>query len=271
MFKIYMILLVALLPAVTLLRAETPWQTTSAAGVTFEYRVTQDSQSLEGKVTAQTTGWVAVGFNPTSAMRNANIIIGYVSGANTMIRDDWGTSNSAHASDISLGGTNNLTIIGGTESAGSTMIHFTIPLVTTDQYDRPLTIGQSYTVILARGANNADNYTGDHNGAGYGSISVTAPVANNDETQIPSHGKILSVYPNPFNPQTTIRYSLAESGNIVLSFFNTRGQLVHSAGMTESAGEHSYVWNADAQPSGAYIVRLTDAKGSSSVRLNLIK
>ncbi|MCK5619680.1 MAG: T9SS type A sorting domain-containing protein, partial [Candidatus Krumholzibacteria bacterium] len=33
-------------------------------------------------------------------------------------------------------------------------------------------------------------------------------------------------YPNPFNPTTTIRYSIAESGRITLRVYNVAGQLV---------------------------------------------
>lgn len=257
-----------MLLSLTLLTAQTPWQTATAGGVTFQYRVTQDSQNLEGKMTASTGGWVAVGFNPTSVMRNANFIIGYVSGGTGNIRDDWGTSNTTHVSDVSLGGQNNVTLVTGTESAGSTMLHFTIPLSTTDQYDRNMQIGQTYPIILAKGS--SDNYTAQHNDAGYASVTIQAPVANDDALN-PVPRLNLSSYPNPFNPQTTLRYTLEKAGETELSFYNLRGELVHNLKNTETAGTHSYVWNADALPGGSYLVKLKSGVNSATLRVQLIK
>jgi len=54
------------------------FKTETAGGVTLKWKV--EASSLLVKVSASTTGWVAVGFGPTSRMQNANIIIGYVSG-----------------------------------------------------------------------------------------------------------------------------------------------------------------------------------------------
>ncbi len=273
MFTKYVVLLSAMLLLIPaqILMAQTPWQQTTAAGVVFEYRVTQDGLNLEGKVIGQSTGWVGVGFNPTTVMRDANIIIGYVSGAISTIRDDWGTSDTAHASDLGLGGTTDVTLIEGMEVAGVTTLHFTLPLASVDQYDRPLAIGQTYTVILARGSNSADNFTGTHTDAGYGSITLQAPVSNEDNILNPSATQILGNYPNPFRPSTTIRYQLAEKGSAELSVFNARGQIVHSANITQNAGEHGYLWQAGSLPSGTYIVRLKARDRISQTKVNLMK
>ena len=264
-------IMAAMLLIITGLGAQTPWQQTSAANVTLEYRVTDDSQSLEVKVTANTTGWVSAGFNPTTVMRNANIIIGYVSGTTASIRDDYGVSNTSHASDVGLGGTSDVTLIGGTESGGSTMLHFSIPLNSGDQYDRELQIGQSYPVILARGANNADNYSGMHADAGISTITLQAPVSSDDDLVPAGSSRILGSYPNPFNPQATIRYSRAQKGGAVLSIYNPRGQIVHEAELPSEAGEQSYVWQAAGLPSGIYTARLRAGDGLSWLRLNLVK
>jgi hypothetical protein len=107
------------------------------------------------KVSAPTDGWVAVGFDPTIAMQDANIIIGYVSNDTAYIRDDYGTGLNSHASDIGLGGTDDVTDIAGTETGGVTEITFTIPLDSGDAYDRVLVVGQVYSVILAYGDDDA--------------------------------------------------------------------------------------------------------------------
>ncbi len=273
MIRIYLSIAISLLAAafISVIHAQTPWQQTDAAGVLFEYRVTQDGLNLEGKLTANTTGWVAVGFNPTSVMRNANIIIAYVSGGNTLIRDDWGTSNTAHVSDISLGGTSDVTLTGGSETAGQTSVEFTLPLQTADQYDRPLQIGSTYTVILARGANGADSFTGMHADAGYGSITLLQPVASDDEVIAAAQAHILSVYPNPFNPRATIRYYLADKSPAELRIYNARGQLVHTRALPPEAGENSYLWQAQDLPSGSYTVRLLAGGRVTQSRVSLLK
>lgn len=132
----------------------------SSGGITLRWRVSGDS--LDVIVSADTTGWVAVGFDPTSRMQDANIIIGYVEGPMISIRDDFGTSISSHSSDESLGGTGDVTNVSGSEAAGITEISFTIPLDSGDQYDRPLAEGSSYKVLLAYGPDGSDDFTTYH-------------------------------------------------------------------------------------------------------------
>ncbi len=250
-------ILIVLLVSSVSLYSQSPWQMVETAGMTFEYRTTADEQSLEGIVSGQTTGWVAVGFNPTFAMRNANVIIGYVTTESVMIRDDWGTSNTSHASDISLGGSSDVELIEGTEIEGITTLHFTIPLNSGDSYDQVLQIGQSYPIILARGANGADNFSGIHAAAGTAQINLIGPVSNDDQALAASSGcHIIGNYPNPFNPSTTIKVYLANSDNLQIAIFNQRGQLVHKDEIYALKGDLSYPWEAKDLPSGIYYLKL---------------
>jgi len=139
---------------------EDGFKTKTAGGVTLKWKV-EDSDLLV-KVSASTTGWVAVGFDPTSRMQNANIIIGYVSGGEVFIRDDYGSGLTAHQADVTGGGTDDVTDKAGTETGGATEITFSIPLDSGDTRDRPLVEGNTYTVLLARGTNGVDNFTTEH-------------------------------------------------------------------------------------------------------------
>jgi hypothetical protein len=118
--------------------------------------------SIAVTVTAPTDGWVAVGFEPTMAMKDADIIIGYVSGGEVFISDDWGDGPTSHKPDIDLGGTNDVTDISGSESEGSTTLAFTIPLDSGDAHDRVLTPGTTVKVLLAYGREGADDFAGFH-------------------------------------------------------------------------------------------------------------
>lgn len=77
-------------------------------------------------------------------------------------------------------------------------------------------------------------------------------------------------YPNPFNPSTTIKYTLQSNTTMELAVYNAIGQLVTvlKQGM-ESAGEHTITWNARNMPSGVYVMRMK-AGGTSETRKMLL-
>ena len=129
-------------------------------GISLHWEV--DGATLNVTVNAPTTGWVAVGFDPTSGMKDANFIIGYVDDGTVHIRDDYGTSRTGHGDDVGSGGEDNITNKSGTEAEGNTEISFTIPLDSGDSRDRALVVGNSYTVILGYGDNEADDLTSYH-------------------------------------------------------------------------------------------------------------
>ncbi|HUT62737.1 MAG TPA: T9SS type A sorting domain-containing protein, partial [Anaerolineae bacterium] len=72
--------------------------------------------------------------------------------------------------------------------------------------------------------------------------------------------------PNPFNPVTTISFSLAEAGNTTVEIYNVRGQKVDTLvnGYLE-AGWHSMVWDGSGFAAGVYFYTVT-AGGFSKVR-----
>ncbi|MBI4833324.1 MAG: hypothetical protein HY811_00690 [Planctomycetes bacterium] len=119
-----------------------------------------EGDNLRIRVSAPATGWISVGFDATNRHQDANIIIGYISNGRLFIQDDYGTGSTTHSSDISLGGTDNITEKTGAEANGTTELVFTIPLNSGDSRDKPLVVGNSYNVILGYG--NTDNFTGMH-------------------------------------------------------------------------------------------------------------
>jgi hypothetical protein len=167
-----------LLPAVFILAAflaapaaAQGWQELVVGNFTLRW-ATIPGDSLAVELSAPTTGWVAVGFDPDSIMLGANIVIGYVVSTTPTLRDDYGWQVTGHRDDLLLGGTRDLTVDGGTESGGTTEIMFTIPLDSGDPYDKPLVPGNTYPIILAMGPNGADDFSTQHQAVAVGQISL---------------------------------------------------------------------------------------------------
>jgi hypothetical protein len=84
-------------------------------------------------------------------------------------------------------------------------------------------------------------------------------------------------YPNPFNPTTTLRYSVPGAGPARLSIFGTDGRLVtHLVDGHVSAGEHDVLWRGvnfrgQPVPSGVYLSVLEAAGERRSRRLVLLR
>jgi len=78
----------------------------------------------------------------------------------------------------------------------------------------------------------------------------------------PSQVALVSSYPNPFNPEATIRFDVRKSQQVRLSVFNELGQqvMVLVNGRLE-AGQHEARLAAYGLPSGAYFVRLETDTG----------
>jgi hypothetical protein len=82
----------------------------------------------------------------------------------------------------------------------------------------------------------------------------------------------LSAYPNPFNPVTTITFSLRESGRVQLSIFDLNGRLIQTlADHSFDAGSHQLTFKARTLPSGLYVVRLTSGEFNATHKLMLLK
>lgn len=101
------------------------------------------------------------------------------------------------------------------------------------------------------------------------SILLDIPLNGNDIT--PLLPKINNNYPNPFNPSTTIEFSIPQTGRTKLSIFNIRGQKVKTL-LNENIekGQYRVVWDGRddtnrSVASGVYFIHL-EAAGKTSIR-----
>lgn len=87
----------------------------------------------------------------------------------------------------------------------------------------------------------------------------------------------LKNYPNPFNPATTISYTLPYDCSLRIDVYDMLGQLAASlVNRQETAGVKEVRWNAENFPSGTYILRMQalgddGSKFSTSQKLLLMK
>ena len=94
---------------------------------------------------------------------------------------------------------------------------------------------------------------------------------------IPSAFALNQSFPNPFNPQTTIGYDLAEGGQVHLEVYNVMGQLVKSlVSENQPAGRYQVVWNGTdvvgrQVSSGIYFYRLNTSGFKAVRKLMLLK
>ena len=97
------------------------------------------------------------------------------------------------------------------------------------------------------------------------------------EDEIISSENSLYCYPNPFNPSTTINFSIPIESNVELSIFNIKGQKVRTiVNAKQQAGEKEFIWNGEddshkSVTSGIYFYTLLTSEFSQTKKMILLK
>ncbi len=113
---------------------------------------------------------------------------------------------------------------------------------------------------------------------GSGGTSLVDPVAIDEEYfSVPSEFAIVGNYPNPFNPSTTIRYTLDAVSSVNLEVYNMLGQKVATvySGIGHS-GVNEVTWNGTNDfnqlvNSGVYLYRISTPSGAVSGKMIMLK
>ena len=89
----------------------------------------------------------------------------------------------------------------------------------------------------------------------------------------PNKFALYEAYPNPFNPSTTIRFSVPQSGNVTLKVYNITGQEVMTVLNNEFKANGSYDVKVDMNKfsSGVYFYTLRDNTNFSTKKMILLK
>jgi subtilisin-like proprotein convertase family protein len=82
----------------------------------------------------------------------------------------------------------------------------------------------------------------------------------------------LNIFPNPFNPATTVRFTLTEAAEVHLAFFDVTGRRVGTAlDKRFEAGAHSVTFDGSGMPAGVYFVRIEAGPFSKTLKMMLLK
>jgi len=106
---------------------------------------------------------------------------------------------------------------------------------------------------------------------------VWGGVSEKDESIEKNLSITLMNYPNPFNPSTTILFSLTQPENVKLQIFNVSGQIVKTLlNENKSVGSHVVTWDGlddygYGVTSGTYIYRINTDNQSKTKKMILLK
>ncbi len=94
---------------------------------------------------------------------------------------------------------------------------------------------------------------------------------------VPAGISLSQNYPNPFNPSTTIRYTLAKTGQARLTIYNVLGAQVRTlVNNVEESGSHAVIWDAlddrsNPVASGVYFYKLVTEGQTMQKKMMLVR
>lgn len=107
---------------------------------------------------------------------------------------------------------------------------------------------------------------------------VDTDVAPGEAPALPAGARIAAVFPNPFNPRTTLVFSLDEPGAVRLQVYSVTGALVRTLvdEGTKGRGDHAVFWDGtndsgESVSSGVYFARLVSGSAVDMERLVLVR
>jgi aminopeptidase N len=130
----------------------------------------------------------------------------------------------------------------------------------------PLPAGQYFWRVRGVNAGGAGEWSDAR------TFDVRAPASAGGTATLPSTVELDQNFPNPFNPETVIRFSLPSKSAVRLVVYDVLGRIVAVlVDGTKEAGRHEVRWNAGDVPSGIYLCRLEGEAQAPLRKLVLVK
>ncbi len=100
-------------------------------------------------------------------------------------------------------------------------------------------------------------------------VTTSVSVISNN---VPSEYKLFNNYPNPFNPNTTIRFNLMKAGDVKLRVYDITGRLIKTLiNQRLTAGEFKVDFAGTDLSSGVYIYRIETSDFKDTKKMMLLK
>ena len=105
-----------------------------------------------------------------------------------------------------------------------------------------------------------------------GNAIETVVLNSESSVALVSQFELKAAYPNPFNPSTTLEYSIDVAGDINISILDINGRVVEVLynGLSD-VGHNSINWNASYNPSGVYFAKLISGNKVETQKIVLVK
>ena len=111
----------------------------------------------------------------------------------------------------------------------------------------------------------------DGNTSNFARLNIVSDVEKEND-KIPNEYTLHQNFPNPFNPSTTISFSIPEEEFVSLKVFNTLGEeITELLNETKSAGNYSVLFNAEELPSGIYFYKIAAGNFFQTRKMMLVK
>ena len=105
-----------------------------------------------------------------------------------------------------------------------------------------------------------------------GAFESAVPVGVHNRDQSPDTFHLKQNFPNPFNPSTTILYTLPSSGFVSVKVYDMLGREMKTLVNTrQDEGEYSMIFDAGTMSGGFYVVRMQSESRSQSIKVLLAK
>ena len=89
---------------------------------------------------------------------------------------------------------------------------------------------------------------------------------------IPTTTELSNIYPNPFNPSTTIDFSVPTESVVNIGIYDVSGRNIQTlVNDTYQPGYYSIVWDGTGHSSGVYFVKMTSGSYTQTQKLMLVK
>ncbi|MBN1292027.1 MAG: T9SS type A sorting domain-containing protein, partial [Candidatus Latescibacteria bacterium] len=199
----------------------------------------------------------ALDHNDTVWQQTNSGMMSYSNGTWTTYELDWGESAFVRAIEVSLDNNIWVNIFDG----GA----FSYDGVTWTEYSPEEKTLAHYNVM----AHNGVFWMGDSEGLHRLELKSSSDV--DEDNDVPVEFMLSQNSPNPFNPYTSIEYSLPKNSYARLEIYNSQGQLVDVlVDGYRTAGSHMATWNTGNHSSGMYFYRFRSGDFTSAKKMLLV-